>query len=81
MHVAHWLGIVGLVLNTAGALALLRFNGNPFKGSPLTRAQIGSVMHGSPEFRRMDRQISYYRGSIIAIAVGFLLQLADLLLA
>lgn len=76
----HCLAIAGLTLNTAGALLLLRF---PPIFRTLTkdgREYAGWVNEPTPEGRRGYRfQYWGFRTAILLLALGFLLQLADLL--
>ncbi|MEO8313248.1 MAG: hypothetical protein ABI645_00505 [Pseudomonadota bacterium] len=78
LHWTHWLGIGGLVLNTGGALMLLRYTGEPFAGSSLTQDQWPSI--AMEHWRRLKREVWYFRFALGAIVVGFVAQLLDLLL-
>jgi hypothetical protein len=75
---AHPFGIAGLIVNTLSAIGLLTFTRFPDAGSPLTHEQLQSVR--SPEQRRRYAwKVRGYRGSLIALAIGFALQLVDLI--
>jgi hypothetical protein len=76
---AHPIGIAGLIINTLSAIGLLTFTRYPDAGSPLTHEQLQSVR--TPAQRRQYvLRVWGYRGSLIALAVGFGLQLVDLLI-
>ncbi|MEA3196290.1 MAG: hypothetical protein QOF32_342 [Gammaproteobacteria bacterium] len=80
IHIPHPLGITGLVFNTAGALGLLKFAPNPYAGSPLSEEQLQSLRSASAELRRPHtRRVWSYRACMIALVIGFGLQLVDLL--
>ncbi len=75
---AHPFGIAGLIVNTLSAVGLLIFTSKPDAGSPLTHEQLQSVR--SPAQRRQYFwKVWGYRGSFAALALGFVLQLLDLL--
>lgn len=78
----HIFGIVGLGLNTAGALGLLRFVPNPDAGSPFPHETMQSLRAAMPEQRSAyARKVLAYRLSVAGLIAGFVLQLIDLLIA
>jgi len=78
--IAHPFGVFGLALNTISAIGLLKFTADPDAGGPLSHEQLQSLRTTMPELRRpYRRKLLGYRGSIVALGVGFLLQLIDLL--
>ncbi len=78
--IIHLWGVVGLSINAIGALGLLRFTSKPFAGSPLTEEQIRSLLPGMPKARRQIAiEVWGYRLSVIALVIGFILQIVDLL--
>jgi hypothetical protein len=80
MHVSHLCGVIGLSLNTLGAVALLRFGGKPDANAPLSPEQMQAVRLMIPKARRSYAfEIWGYRLSIVALVIGFMLQLIDLL--
>jgi hypothetical protein len=80
MHLPHPWGIAGLVMSGLSAIGLLIFSANPLAGSALTYEQMMTVWHNQPELRRdFARKVWGYRLSLVALALGFFLQLIDLL--
>lgn len=79
MHVPHPFGIAALVLTTASGLGLLRFTGKP--KSQLTPEQLSSVLPGMPLSVRRHYAIEIwgYYLSFVALALGVIFQLLDLL--
>jgi hypothetical protein len=78
--IPHPIGILGLTINTVGAIGLLFATRRPYADAPLTEEQIRSLWPSMPgERRRYTLTVWGYRLSIVALIVGFLLQLADLL--
>lgn len=75
--IAHPFGIAGLIVNTVSAFGLLYFRPNPFANSTLTRDQLFSVARD--HYERYIREMRLYRASVFGMAVGFVLQLIDLL--
>ena len=76
--IAHPYGVAGLVVNTLGAFGLLFFRPNPFAGGGLTAEQIASVV--PKVYAQYQWEIRAYRASVVAMAIGFILQLVDLLI-
>lgn len=63
-----------------GAFGLLIFTANPDAGSPLSAEQLQSLRSASRELRwPYARRVWAYRLAVAALALGFLLQLIDLL--
>jgi hypothetical protein len=78
----HTFGIGGLILNTIGALGLLKYAANPDSGSPLSPEQLESLRSADKELRRpYERQILAYRLCLASLALGFVLQIIDLIIA
>lgn len=77
--IPHVWGVAGLVINTAAAFGLLYFRSNPFADSSLTADQLFSVAR--EHYWKYRREMLGYRVSVGAMAVGFILQLIDLLIA
>jgi hypothetical protein len=76
----HPFGITGLIFNTVGALGLLKFVPNPDAGAALPHESLQSLRLSMPDQRRAyTRQIWSYRICVIALIVGFCLQLVDLI--
>jgi predicted cobalt transporter CbtA len=76
--IPHIWGIAGIV-NTASAVGLLIFRPNPFAGATLTPEQFASVLPAA--YSKYQREIVYYRVSLVLMAIGFFLQLIDILVA
>lgn len=81
--IAHPFGVAGLTLNTLGALGLLKFTANPDAGSELDGdGTLRALRKTMPKLRWWyARLIWAYRLSLAALALGFILQLVDLLSA
>jgi hypothetical protein len=76
----HPFAVIGLALNTAGAMGLLMFTANPDAGAVLPQEALPSVRLTMPKERRRYRiQVWAYRLSFAALAIGSFLQLLDLL--
>ena len=82
--VIHWAAVAGLVLNTAGAVGLLKYTREPDAGSVLPHETLQSLRAGpgmeGPR-RQYQRQVRAYQLSFGALIAGFILQLIDLLTA
>lgn len=77
---AHIFGIIGLIFNTAGAFGLLKFVPNPDAGAALPHETLQTLRLSMPEQRRAyTTAVWSYRLCVIALAIGFVLQLVDLL--
>lgn len=80
--IRHPFGIAGLALSTLGAGLLLRFQSPVTLYTPLGEQVMTWVKNATPEDRRRYLiQVIGYRTAVIALAVGFVLQAVDLLIA
>ena len=81
IHLAHPYGVIGLALNTAAAVGLLRFTGKPDARAQFPPDTMAALRLMNPQARRSYAfEMWGYRLSLGALAIGFLLQLLDLLL-
>lgn len=80
--IRHPFGFAGLILNTAGALGLLKYTADPDAGAVLSHDQLQSLRSVNRALRwPYTRKVWAYQACLIALALGFVLQLADLLIA
>jgi hypothetical protein len=84
----HLAGVIGLTLNTAGAIGLLKFPtpepdaGGVFPHETMESLRSGMAINGMPGPRRAyAAKVFAYCASIWALVLGFFLQLIDLLVA
>lgn len=78
--IPHPFGVAGLLLNSAAAVGLLKFTSNPDANAGLPHDTLRSLRTTMPELRRpYQRAVLGWRLSLVALALGFLLQLLDLL--
>jgi hypothetical protein len=76
--IAHPFGVIGLALNTAGAIGLVVFTANPDANATLTHEQQQSLRSRAQRLIYAMRFWAY-RVSFAALAIGSFLQLLDLL--